>query len=71
MSKLLIVASLMLLSACSLLPQQAKDKIVTGIKTYCAQPLGERLLLREAVNSGLAGEATAKITCKGDPDAAQ
>lgn len=61
------VIAVLFLSACGLLPQKATDKIVTGVKTYCAQPLESRLLLRAGVNSGLAGEATIKVQCKGDP----
>ena len=69
MKKMLVaIAVLLALTACSLIPPEAAEKIVTGVKTYCAQPLEQRLLLRSSVNTGLAGEATIKVQCKGDPE---
>ena len=66
--KYLAIALFAVLSGCGLIPPQAAEKIVTGVKTYCAQPIEQRLLLRSSVNTGLAGEATIKVQCKGDPE---
>jgi hypothetical protein len=62
------IIAILALSGCSLIPPQAAEKIVTGVKTYCAQPIEQRLLLRSSVNTGLAGEAEIKVVCKGDPE---
>lgn len=65
-----VVAAVVLLglSGCaSLLPQQAKSQIVSGVTKYCTgvSPM-QRSIFRSDVNALLAGVAEVKVTCAGD-----
>lgn len=41
-----------LLSGCSLLPQAAKDKIVSGVDRYCRETSETRSVIRADVSAG-------------------
>lgn len=70
MSALRIYWTCMALAAVSGCAQLApvRERIVSGVKTYCDQPHAERLLLRQSVNASLApAGASITVTCAGDP----
>ncbi len=55
----------LMLSGCTVFKAEVAPKIASGVKHYCAEPLEERLLIREQVN-GLIAPASIKVTCEGD-----
>jgi hypothetical protein len=66
----LLVATVLMLSGCQLVPLQAKEQMVSGAKKYCAltTPV-ERQILRDGANLELAKEdiVICGIKCPGQP----
>lgn len=66
----LLLAAVLMLSGCALLPQSTKDQAVSVTKKYCAvtTPL-ERQIIRDSANAELAadGMAICGIKCPGQP----
>lgn len=64
---LLVAAVLAVVVACAQLAP-VRERVVAGVKAYCAEPYASRLLLRESVNASLAGAgASVTVRCAGDP----
>jgi hypothetical protein len=57
---------LLSLTACSVFATKAGPQIAKGVNRYCAEPLQERLLVRQTVNDSVAPNKIA-VTCAGDP----
>lgn len=70
MKTLYAILALCLVPACSLIPIQAKEQLVSGAKKYCAitTPI-ERQILRDGANLELAKEdiVICGLKCPGQP----
>lgn len=61
-----IVLAVVSLSACSLLPTSAKEKVAAAVERYCVEPQATRYVLRSEVNAMLKPGTAVKVTCPGD-----
>lgn len=66
----LLVASVLAFAlttvGCASLTGAVAPQVARAVTKYCAEPLAERLVIREQVN-GMITPATIKVTCPGDP----
>lgn len=68
MKKLVFLGAIaaLALQGCSLIAPRVGPQVAKAVNRYCAEPLSERLVIREQVNS-LITPNTVRVTCEGDP----
>jgi hypothetical protein len=66
MKSVILLVTALALSGCALIAPKVGPQVAKAINRYCQEPLSERLVLRESVNSQIAPNSV-KVTCSGDP----
>lgn len=65
--KVVLACLVLSLVGCAAYTKDVAPRIAQGVKVYCTEPLAERQLIRQEVNSQIT-PAAIKVTCPGDPE---
>lgn len=66
MKTTIAVIILSVLAGCSVIGPKVAPQVAKAVNRYCQEPLSERLVIREQVNTMITPNH-AQVTCAGDP----